>query len=136
MPLLDKPLFVDNKSDNTLSNAIKNYFRYLDERLENSPGLDISTAYFNLGGYLSIADELDRAKKLRLLIGVEPLKKDRNERKEPGHKIKKKYDKEKIEKFREILIDGKIDTTIRQERGVEIEAACGQLKREGENYGI
>ncbi|MGM0436828.1 MAG: 23S rRNA (adenine(2503)-C(2))-methyltransferase RlmN [Bacillota bacterium] len=45
-------------------------------------------------------------------------------------------DIEKIEKFREILIAGNIDTTIRQERGVEIEAACGQLKREGENYGV
>lgn len=43
---------------------------------------------------------------------------------------------EKIEKFKKILIDGNIDTTIRQERGVEIEAACGQLKREGENYGV
>ena len=43
---------------------------------------------------------------------------------------------EKIEKFRKILIDGNIDTTIRKERGVEIEAACGQLKREGENYGV
>src|SRR6056297_79653 len=43
---------------------------------------------------------------------------------------------EKIEKFKKILTDGNIDTTIRQERGVEIEAACGQLKREGENYGV
>jgi len=41
-----------------------------------------------------------------------------------------------IEKFKKVLVEADIDTTIRKERGVEIEAACGQLKREGEKNGI
>lgn len=42
----------------------------------------------------------------------------------------KRPDDNKIKEFKEILIQKGLDTTIRQERGVEIEAACGQLKKE------
>lgn len=40
----------------------------------------------------------------------------------------KKPNKESINSFRDILTKNGIETTIRQERGTEIEAACGQLR--------
>ena len=46
----------------------------------------------------------------------------------PELHVKRAQDK-KVEKFKEILNEANIDTTIRKERGVDIEAACGQLKR-------
>ena len=41
----------------------------------------------------------------------------------------KKPDRKKINRFKEILEEQGIETTIRQERGSKIEAACGQLRR-------
>ena len=34
--------------------------------------IDIATAYFNVGGYVLIADSLDDARETRLLLGAEP----------------------------------------------------------------
>jgi len=36
--------------------------------------------------------------------------------------------RERIEKFQKLLSDGSIETTIRESRGRDIMAACGQLK--------
>jgi len=55
-------------------NMAKLYNRMLEEA--DSKGdfsVDISTAYFTLGGWNSISKNIAKAKKIRLLIGVEPL---------------------------------------------------------------
>lgn len=42
----------------------------------------------------------------------------------------KRPDAKTINRFKDILNSGGVETTIRKERGVDIKAACGQLKRE------
>ncbi|MCM1991063.1 23S rRNA (adenine(2503)-C(2))-methyltransferase RlmN [Oceanirhabdus seepicola] len=50
-----------------------------------------------------------------------------NEVKESGYK---KPDKKRIDSFKSILEKNKIETTVRREMGADINAACGQLRRD------
>ena len=50
-----------------------------------------------------------------------------NEVKESGYK---KPDKKRIDRFKSILDKNKIETTVRREMGADINAACGQLRRD------
>jgi len=50
-----------------------------------------------------------------------------NEVKESGYK---KPDKKRIDRFKSILEKNKIETTVRREMGADINAACGQLRRD------
>lgn len=67
-----RPLFVDNRSGNTLDAALCAHLRAL--RAENAMlwGVDIATAYFNVPGFALIAEELEQVGKVRLLLGAEP----------------------------------------------------------------
>lgn len=51
----------------------------------------------------------------------------------PINKVKERtYEKShrsSIEEFKQILLSGGIETTVRRELGSDIEAACGQLRR-------
>ncbi len=58
--------FADNRRV-TVADAIAAAFRY-DDRWP----LAVATAYFNLGGYLSIAEVIDGATSVRILLGAEP----------------------------------------------------------------
>src|SRR6056297_3536318 len=89
------PEFADNQSGKTLAQAIKKAINHYDELFSSPPTLDIATAYFNPAGYLSISKELEKVGKIRLLLGAEPIKKDREIKKEPGELNNKKY-KEKM----------------------------------------
>jgi hypothetical protein len=67
-----RPLFVDNQNGNTLSKALAQHLRALRGEGRMPWELCIATAFFNLGGYRLLADDLDRVGKVRLLLGVEP----------------------------------------------------------------
>ena len=92
-----RPEFADNWTAITLSEAIQEAIEYYQENWESYPSLDIATGYFNPGGYLSIADELDKTSEVRILLGAEPLKKDRDEFPDPEEVGQRNYKKEKIE---------------------------------------
>src|SRR5438874_12460460 len=64
-----KPEFIDNRDGRTLVAALTD--------LAATPGgaraaLDIATAYFNLSGFLAVADVIESRPAFRLLLGAEP----------------------------------------------------------------
>jgi hypothetical protein len=64
-----KPEFIDNQSGRTLAAALCD--------LAATPGggaadLDIATAYFNLAGFMAVADVIESRPAFRLLLGAEP----------------------------------------------------------------
>jgi hypothetical protein len=66
---MSKPEFIDNQGGRTLANALRD--------LAATPGgagadLDIATAYFNLAGFLAVADVIESRPAFRLLLGAEP----------------------------------------------------------------
>lgn len=107
------PEFADNQSGRTLTEAIKTTIDYLDNKLEEAPNFDIATGYFNPGGYFSLADKLNKVGKVRLLLGTEPSKKDRNNHRLPGKSSGQKYQKEKVEKSLRTL-----DEDLKQDRNL------------------
>jgi hypothetical protein len=67
-----RPLFVDNQEGNTLDRALAQHLAALRQEGRMHWELCIASAFFNVGGYRLLADELDRVGKVRLLLGVEP----------------------------------------------------------------
>jgi hypothetical protein len=67
-----KPEFATNRPDERVADAINAHLRHLRETWANPPDLAIASAYFNPGGFLLLADELERAGNVRLLLGAEP----------------------------------------------------------------
>lgn len=65
-------LLVDNRSGNTLERALRLGFARLVRDSELLWQVNIATSFFNLQGYRRIADELERAPAIRLLLGAEP----------------------------------------------------------------
>ena len=66
---MSKPEFIDNRDGRTLGAALR--------ELAATPGavgadLDIATAYFNLAGFLHVADVVESRPRFRLLLGAEP----------------------------------------------------------------
>jgi hypothetical protein len=66
---VSKPEFIDNQAGRTLANALHD--------LAASAGgvradLDIATAYFNLAGFIAVADVIESRPAFRLLLGAEP----------------------------------------------------------------
>lgn len=55
-----------------LDRAIHEHLQALSRESALAWGLDITTAYFNLGGFRLIADDLGRIGRVRLLLGAEP----------------------------------------------------------------
>lgn len=68
-----RPEFVDNREGNTLEAAINGLLADLKVRLREPVNLAIATGYFNPEGFAKIADALEQAGRLRLLIGAEPI---------------------------------------------------------------
>jgi len=60
--------FIDNRADNTVAEALRQAAEYYG----NSREISIASGYFNLGGFLAIADALEAAPAVRILIGSEP----------------------------------------------------------------
>ena len=67
-----KPEFVANRDGQTVAEAVNGFVSSAARGLVGGIRLDIATAYFNLGGYQLLADSLDQAHSVRLLIGAEP----------------------------------------------------------------
>lgn len=82
--MTQRPDFIDNRDGNTLASAISRYIHFLKRKLAEPPSISIAAAYFSPAGYKSIADALDSVGGVRLLLGVEPEKKDREQWREPG----------------------------------------------------
>lgn len=68
------PAFATNRHDlgMTVGGEISRLFRTLREHAANAAPLAIATAYINPAGFALIADELEHAPRVRLLLGAEP----------------------------------------------------------------
>lgn len=97
-----KPEFATNDPDKslTVAAALNDLLCGARENYKDDPSLAIATAYFNPGGFSLLADELEKAGKVRLLLGAEPtdvvdgvpirsLTAGRPARTGPGHVVKK-----------------------------------------------
>ena len=67
-----KPEVVTNRAGNTVAAALQAYWNHLNSTWVNPPALAIATAYFNPGGFQLLADQLENASRVRLLVGAEP----------------------------------------------------------------
>ncbi len=68
------PGFATNRPDQNQSVAseVNRLFRILREKFKQTPEISIATAYINPAGFNLLADELEAAPRVRLLIGAEP----------------------------------------------------------------
>jgi hypothetical protein len=64
----ERRTFVDNRAGNTVASALAANAAYDGHQRE----IAIATGYFDLGGFLAIADVLERAPAVRILLGSEP----------------------------------------------------------------
>ena len=67
-----KPELLTNRPGEVVADGIRGYLEHLRETLRDPFELAIATAYFNLGGWHLVADELQHPKTIRLLLGAEP----------------------------------------------------------------
>ncbi len=68
-----RPDFIDNAGDNTLAKAINAHLAELEARKSPVDQLSIATAYFRPQGLDTLRESLKRLKRMRLLLGAEPL---------------------------------------------------------------
>ena len=68
------PVFATNRPEQgeSVAEEINLLFRGLREQLAQAPSIAIATAYLNAQGFGLLAEELERAPHVRLLIGAEP----------------------------------------------------------------
>jgi hypothetical protein len=64
-----KPEFIDNQDGRTLAEALRTLAA--DPGCKDAP-LDIASGYFNLAGFLQVADVIESRPQFRLLLGAEP----------------------------------------------------------------
>jgi hypothetical protein len=76
-----KPEFLTNRDGERVGDGIRAYLAERRRTLADPYELDIATAYFNLGGYQLIADELAHPSAVRILLGAEPPQPERRLRK-------------------------------------------------------
>lgn len=58
--------------DSSVADRVNELFRIMRQNKIHPPSLAIATAYINPGGYVLLADELEQAPHVRLLLGAEP----------------------------------------------------------------
>ena len=81
-PPAGRPDFIDNRGGNTLGRALSTL---LDTDGDPGAAIRIATAFFNPGGFARIADRLERAPAVRLLLGAPPVEAgDERVRRRPG----------------------------------------------------
>ena len=68
------PAFASNRPDlhQTVGGEVSKLFRILREKFATPPAVAIATAYINPAGFGLLADELEKAPHVRLLLGAEP----------------------------------------------------------------
>lgn len=67
-----KPDFATNSPGQTVAESLNGYFAMLRSSLAEPPVVWIASAYFNLGGFQLLADELEKMGSVLLLLGAEP----------------------------------------------------------------
>lgn len=77
---MTKPEFATNRDGETVADAVNGFLTFAGTGLTGSTEVDIATAYFNVGGYTLLADALDHADEVRMLLGAEPDVPDRRVR--------------------------------------------------------
>jgi superfamily II DNA or RNA helicase len=71
---MTKPeLLVNRPGHERVADGINGFFAHLRETQREPPDVAIATAYFNVGGYALLADELQHPSSVRILLGAEPL---------------------------------------------------------------
>ena len=85
-----KPVLATNRPGEGVAEALNARLSYWETEMVNAPEVRIATAYFNPGGYSLLADQLDNAKKVRLLLGAEPELPERRVRSlsEPSNRVR------------------------------------------------
>ena len=68
------PAFASNRPDlnQTVGSQVSKLFSILRNKFNTAPNVAIATAYINVGGFSLLADELEKAPRIRLLLGAEP----------------------------------------------------------------
>lgn len=68
------PAFASNRPDlnQTVGGEVSKLLRILREKYAKPPAVAIATAYVNPGGFALLAEELEKAPHIRLLLGAEP----------------------------------------------------------------
>lgn len=66
------PEILTNRPGEYVGESIRGYLGHLRSSLVEPYELDIATAYFNLGGWQLVADELAHPRRVRILLGAEP----------------------------------------------------------------
>jgi superfamily II DNA or RNA helicase len=69
---MSQPEFASNWRGRRVADAVSAYLGHLRQTVGQDYQLDVATAYFNLGGYELLADELDTPHRVRVLLGAEP----------------------------------------------------------------
>jgi phosphatidylserine/phosphatidylglycerophosphate/cardiolipin synthase-like enzyme len=72
MSIKEKPEFATNRPGERVADAINALLGHLRKTWAEAPDLAIASAYFNPGGFLLLADELEQAGHVMLLLGAEP----------------------------------------------------------------
>ncbi|MDE0700157.1 MAG: helicase-related protein [Acidimicrobiaceae bacterium] len=72
MTAAEKPELAVNRGAHTVAEALNGFISHAVTGFVGGADLDIATAYFNVGGYSLLADSLDQATGVRLLLGAEP----------------------------------------------------------------
>jgi hypothetical protein len=67
-----KPEFATNRPGERVADALTGYFDHLIASWRDPFDLAIATAYFNPGGFALLANQLEQAGSIRLLLGAEP----------------------------------------------------------------
>ncbi len=67
-----KPTFLTNRDDESVAAALNAHLAHPRTTLIEPYELAIASAYFNVGGYQLLADELDHPRRVRILLGAEP----------------------------------------------------------------
>ncbi len=68
----EKPEIALNQGEQTVADSLNGFITHAATGFVGGAGVDIATAYFNVGGYSLLADSLDTATSVRLLLGAEP----------------------------------------------------------------
>jgi superfamily II DNA or RNA helicase len=68
-----RPEFIDNRDGNTLAEALRGHLAFLNASFNSPIHVSIATGYFNPEGFARIADQLEEAGPVRLLLGAEPV---------------------------------------------------------------
>ncbi|MDE0321006.1 MAG: hypothetical protein OXI97_14105 [Acidimicrobiaceae bacterium] len=86
-----KPELALNRDGRTVADALNGFISHAATGFVGGASIDIATAYFNVGGYSLLADSLDQATGVRLLLGAEPQPPENRRRAlrtEPAHPMR------------------------------------------------